>query len=53
MLKRRQILGIMGCFCAIFGGIGWIYHQYLPAFFLWGIAGLILLKLQKKKSRYK
>jgi hypothetical protein len=51
MVRQKQILGILGIICAILGGVIWIYHQYLPAFFLWGIAGLILIKLNKKGKR--
>jgi hypothetical protein len=51
MVRQKQILGIWGIICAILGGVIWIYHQYLPAFFLWGIAGLILIKLNKKSKK--
>jgi hypothetical protein len=51
MVRQKQILGILGIICAILGGVIWIYHQYLPAFFLWGIAGLILIKLNKKGKK--
>jgi len=51
MVRQKQILGILGIICAILGCVIWIYHQYLPAFFLWGIAGLILIKLNKKSKK--
>jgi hypothetical protein len=49
LLKRKQIMGILGSICAILGGVAWFFHQFLPGLALWGLAGLILLKLRKKK----
>ncbi|HEY7227313.1 MAG TPA: hypothetical protein VH481_04235 [Nitrososphaeraceae archaeon] len=53
MVKRKQILGILGVCFAIGGGIVWFLHQYLVSAFLWAIAGIIILKLNKTRSRSK
>ncbi|HEX2306389.1 MAG TPA: hypothetical protein VHH33_08885 [Nitrososphaeraceae archaeon] len=53
MVKQRQVLGILGACFAIGGGITWFFHQYLSSAFLWGIAGIILLKLNKTRTKVK
>jgi hypothetical protein len=53
MVKRKQILGILGACFAIGGGITWLFHQYLSSAFLWAIAGIIILKLNKIRTRSK
>jgi hypothetical protein len=37
-------------FFALTGGIAWFFQQILFAVMLWGIAGIILLKLNKQKK---
>jgi hypothetical protein len=51
MVKKKQILCILGMCLAVGGGITWFYHQYLSSAFLWAIAGIILLKLNKTRNR--
>jgi hypothetical protein len=51
MKSRRQIYGIIGMVCAVAGGAAWFFDLYTPAFILWGIALLILLRIKKRKSR--
>jgi hypothetical protein len=51
MVKQKKILGIVGACLAIGGGITWFFHQYFVSVLLWGAAGLILLKLNKAKTR--
>jgi len=46
-------MGILGSICAIVGGVAWFFHQFLPGLALWGLAGLILLKLRKKKRTWR
>jgi hypothetical protein len=53
MVKRKQVLGILGACFAIGGGITWIFHQEISAAFLWAIAGIIILKLNKTRTRSK
>jgi len=54
MVKRKQILGILGACLAVGGGITWYVHQYqIISVVLWGIAGIILFKLNKSKTRSK
>jgi hypothetical protein len=38
-------------FFAVAGGIAWFFQQTFFAVMLWGIAGIILLKLNKRKKR--
>lgn len=53
MVKQKQILGILGMCLAVGGGITWFYDKYLISAFLWAIAGIILLKLNKTRNRSK
>ena len=55
MVKHRQGIGILGMFFAVLGGAAWFIQQNIIAIILWGVAGLILLKLNKRRStkRYK
>jgi len=53
LVKRKQLLGILGVCFAIGGGIVWIFHEYLISASLWGIAGIIILRLNKYRSRSK
>jgi hypothetical protein len=38
-------------FMAILGGIAWFTNQIIPAAILWGLAALIVIKLNKKRSQ--
>ncbi|HEX7207640.1 MAG TPA: hypothetical protein VF233_05615 [Nitrososphaeraceae archaeon] len=51
MFGRRQAIGIIGMIFAIVGGIAWFFQQTFFAIMLWGAAGIILLKLNKKKNQ--
>jgi hypothetical protein len=53
MVKQRQILGILGACFAIGGGITWFLHQPVISAFLWAIAGIIILKLNKTRTKAK
>jgi hypothetical protein len=44
-------MGILGMFFAITGGVAWFFQQTLFAVMLWGVAGIILFKLNKRKTR--
>ena len=48
LIKYRQGIGILGMIFAIFGGVAWFIQQNVIAIILWGSAGLILLKLNKR-----
>jgi hypothetical protein len=50
MFGQRQAIGILGMIFAIVGGIAWFFQQTFFAIMLWGAAGIILLKLQKKNQ---
>lgn len=52
MVKRKQAIGILGMAFAVAGGIAWFFRQTFVAVMLWGVAGLILLKLSKRKKNY-
>jgi hypothetical protein len=51
MFGQRQAIGILGMIFAIVGGIAWFFQQTFFAIMLWGAAGIILLKLNKKKNQ--
>jgi hypothetical protein len=51
LVKSKQILGIVGIFIAVLGGIAWFFQQRLPAIMLWGVAAVILFQLNKRKKR--
>ena len=51
MFGQRQAIGILGMIFAIVGGIAWFFQQTFLAIMLWGAAGIILLKLNKKNQR--
>ncbi|MFL6385269.1 MAG: hypothetical protein ACJ712_09915 [Nitrososphaeraceae archaeon] len=48
LIKYRQGIGILGMIFAILGGDAWFIQQNVIAIILWGSAGLILLKLNKR-----
>ena len=48
LVRQRQAVGILGMFFAIIGGVAWFLRQNIIAIILWGVAGLILLKLNKR-----
>jgi len=50
-VNQRKIIGILGMFFALTGGIAWFFQQTLFAVMLWGISGIILLKLNKRKTK--
>ncbi|HEY6163941.1 MAG TPA: hypothetical protein VIW25_03455 [Nitrososphaeraceae archaeon] len=53
MVRQRQTIGLVGMFFALTGGVLWFFQQTLFAVMLWGIAGIILLKLNKQKTRFR
>ena len=56
LIRYRQVIGILGMIFAVLGGAAWFVQQNIIAIILWGAAGLILLKLNKRNRevrRYK
>lgn len=51
MVSQRKAIGIIGMFFAVAGGALWFFGQHVPAAILWGVAVIILLKLNKRKSK--
>lgn len=51
MVKSKHAIGILGMIFAVAGGIAWFFRQTFVAIMLWGVAGLILLKLNKRKKQ--
>ena len=51
LIKNRQVMGILGMIFAVLGGIAWYIQQNIIAVILWGSAGLILLKLNKRNRK--
>jgi hypothetical protein len=50
-VKYRQAIGILGMIFAVLGGVAWFIQQNIIAVILWGSAGLILLKLNKRNRK--
>jgi hypothetical protein len=48
LVGQRQAIGILGMVFAVLGGVAWFLRQNIVAIMLWGVAGLILLKLNKR-----
>jgi 4-hydroxybenzoate polyprenyltransferase len=48
MFSQKQAIGILGIIFAVGGGIAWFFQQTIFAVMLWGVAGIILLKLNRK-----
>jgi hypothetical protein len=51
LIKYRQAMGILGIIFAVLGGVAWFIQQNIIAVILWGSAGLILLKLNKRNRK--
>lgn len=51
MASRKRAIGILGMVFAVAGGAAWFYGQFIPAAMLWGVAVLIVLKLNTRKRR--
>jgi hypothetical protein len=51
MASRKKAIGILGMAFAVAGGAAWFFGQYIPAAMLWGVAVIILLKLNARKRR--
>ena len=51
LIKYRQAIGILGMIFAVLGGVAWFIQQNIIAVILWGSAGLILLKLNKRNRK--
>ena len=48
LVGQRQAIGILGMVFAVLGGVAWFLRQNIVAIMLWGVTGLILLKLNKR-----
>lgn len=48
MIKYKQVIGVLGMIFAALGGVAWFMQQNIVAIILWGAAGLILFKLNKR-----
>jgi hypothetical protein len=51
MVRQRQAIGILGMAFAVLGGVAWFLQQRIPAIILWGVAIIIMLKLNKRGQR--
>lgn len=51
MVSQRKAIAIIGMFFAVAGGAVWFLGQNVPALILWGVAGIIMLKINKRKRR--
>jgi Flp pilus assembly protein TadB len=51
MVSQKKAIGILGIAFAVAGGIAWFFGQHIPAAMLWGVAVLIVLKLNKRQQQ--
>ena len=51
MVSQKKAIGILGIVFAVAGGVAWFFGQYIPAVMLWGVAGIIMLKLNKRQGK--
>lgn len=49
MVSQRKAISIIGMAFAVAGGAAWFFGQQIPAFILWGVAVIIMLKLNKRR----
>ena len=50
LVRKIQSIGILGMILAIAGGIVWFFQQRLLALVLWGVAVIIILKINKQRK---
>lgn len=50
MVRKIQSIGLLGMILAIAGGIVWFFQQRLLALLLWGVAVIIILKINKQRK---
>ena len=51
MASRKKAIGILGMAFAVLGGVAWFFGQHIPAAIAWGVAIIIMLKLNARKRR--
>ena len=51
IIAPKKLKGIAGMALAVLRGVAWFYQLYVPAFVLWGGAGLIIVSLNKRRRR--
>jgi hypothetical protein len=51
MVRQKQAIGILGIVFAVAGGVAWFFQQHIPAVMLWGVAIIVMLKLNKRGQR--
>lgn len=49
MVSQRKAIAIIGMAFAVAGGAAWFFEQKIPAFILWGVAVIIMLKINRKR----
>ena len=50
LLRKKQLLGILGIIFAIAGGVSWFFQASISALMLWGVAIRILFRLRRKEK---
>jgi hypothetical protein len=50
LVRKIQSIGILGMILAITGGIVWFFQQRFLALVLWGVAVIIILKINKQRK---
>ena len=49
MVSQRKAIAVIGMFFAVAGGAAWLFGHNIPAFVLWGVAIIIMLKINRKR----
>jgi hypothetical protein len=51
LVAQRKAIGIIGMIFAVLGGVAWFFQQTTLGIMLWGVAGIILVKLNRRRAR--
>ena len=51
MVSQKKAIGILGMAFAVLGGAAWFYGQHIPAAMMWGVAAIIMLRLNRRAAK--
>jgi hypothetical protein len=51
MVGKRQATAILGMAFAVAGGAAWFMQLHIPAVILWGVAGIIMLRINRRPGK--
>lgn len=49
MVSQRKAISVIGMAFAVAGGAAWFFGQQIPAFMLWGVAVIIMMKIRRRR----